>query len=82
MLTSGGIAGDTVTVYPAGSSGNATPSATIAGSNTGLDEPQGIAVDAGGNIYVTNYGSQQGGNDAVTVYAAGSNGNMRAERYH
>jgi sugar lactone lactonase YvrE len=68
--------GSTVTVYPAGSNGNVAPSSTIAGSNTGLDEPQGIAVDAGGNIYVTNYGSQQGGNDSITVYAAGSNGNV------
>ncbi len=61
---------NSVTVYPAGSSGNAAPSATISGSNTGLFEPVGIAVGGGGKIYVLN----QGGS-GVTVYAAGSNGN-------
>jgi len=60
----------TVTVYPAGSNGNVAPSATIGGSNTGLSEPYGIAVDAKGNIYATNYGR-----GTVTVYPAGSNGN-------
>jgi len=34
-----------VTIYPAGATGNATPTATIAGSSTGLSVPTGIAVD-------------------------------------
>jgi len=62
--------GDTVTVYPAASSGNVAPSSTIGGSNTGLNEPRGIALDASGNIYVTNTDSY-----TVTIYPAGSNGN-------
>ena len=45
---------DSITVYPAGSNGNATPSATISGASTALDFPLGIAVDSGKNIYVTN----------------------------
>jgi hypothetical protein len=35
--------------------GNATPVATIAGGNTGLILPRGIAL-AGGSLYVANYG--------------------------
>ena len=67
---------DTVTVYPAGSNGNVAPSSTIGGSNTGLSLPQGVALDSSGKIYVTNDGSDYGGTDTVTVYSAGSNGNL------
>jgi sugar lactone lactonase YvrE len=67
---------DTVTVYPAGSKGNVAPSATVSGSNTGLDDPQGIALDTSGNIYVTNDGSSSGVADTVTLYPAGSDGNV------
>ncbi|HYB90595.1 MAG TPA: NHL repeat-containing protein [Candidatus Binataceae bacterium] len=67
---------DSVTVYSAGSSGNATPSATISGSNTGLDSPGGIAVDSSANIYVTNDAAIFGNADNITVYSAGSNGNV------
>ena len=63
-----------VTVYPAGSNGNVTPSATITGSNTGLSCPTGIAVDSGGNIYVANLLGDVDG--SITVYPAGSNGNV------
>jgi sugar lactone lactonase YvrE len=59
-----------ITVYAAGASGNATPTATIAGGNTGLANPQGIALDGAGNSYVTNISS-----NSITVYAAGANGN-------
>jgi sugar lactone lactonase YvrE len=41
-----------VFVYSAGSNGNAAPIATISGSNTGLTNPIGIAVDSSRNIYV------------------------------
>jgi hypothetical protein len=90
-----------ITVYPPGSSGNASPIATISGQfsdactsagapwpcctgyqagscidNTGLSFPQGIAVDSSGNIYVTNLGpGVHAGPYSVTVYATGSNGN-------
>jgi sugar lactone lactonase YvrE len=67
---------DSVTVYAAGSNGNAAPSATITGSSTGLDSPGGIAVDSSGNMYVTNDGSLYGNPDSITVYASGSNGNV------
>src|SRR5438093_1303346 len=63
--------GNSITVYAAGASGNATPTATIAGGNTGLNFPNGIALDGAGNIYVGN----DGGN-SIMVYAAGASGNV------
>jgi hypothetical protein len=67
---------NTITVYAPGASGNATPIRTIAGGNTGLAETYGIALDTTGNLYVVDNISQFGGTDAVTVYAAGANGNV------
>jgi len=60
-----------IEVYAAGSSGTTPPIATISGSNTGLNNPQGIAVDSQGNIYVANNSGA-----SITEYAAGSNGNV------
>jgi sugar lactone lactonase YvrE len=64
---------NSVTVYspnPVGSL-NEAPLATIAGSNTGLDQPVALALDPGGKIYVANQG-----NHSVTVYAAHPSGTM------
>jgi len=53
---------NSITVYAAAATGNVTPMATIAGSNTGLHLPTGITVDAAGSaIYVGNFSS-------ITVY--------------
>src|SRR5439155_1156094 len=41
-----------------------------AGGNTRLANPQGVALDGAGNIYVTDAGS-----NSITVYAAGASGN-------
>jgi hypothetical protein len=71
---------DSVTVYAAGANGNVAPIQTIAGSNTGLKTPFGIALDASGNIYVTNSLSTVRKYDSVTVYAAGANGNVEPIR--
>ena len=57
-----------ITVYSAGSKGNASPVATIAGANTNLS-PRGIAVDSSRNIYVTAAFS-------IEMFSAGSNGNV------
>src|SRR5439155_24244814 len=65
-------AGSSITVYAAGASGNAAPTATIAGGNTGLNFPADIALDGAGNIYVVN---QPGGIGSITVYAPGASGN-------
>jgi hypothetical protein len=64
----------TIAEYAAGSNGNVAPIATISGNNTGLNDPQGIALDSSGNIYVVNRGN--GNVSSITVYAAGSNGNV------
>lgn len=70
-------ANNSVTMYAAGSSGNIAPSIVISGSNTGLTSPIGIGVDSVGNIYVVNSSNAGGGAaGSVTVYAAGSNGNV------
>jgi sugar lactone lactonase YvrE len=69
-------ANDSITVYAAGSNGNVAPMATISGSNTGLDTPSAIALDSTGIIYVANEGGFEGNNASVTVYPAGSNGNV------
>src|SRR6266566_72643 len=58
-----------ITVYAAGASGNATPTATIAGRTAGLTSALGIALDGVGNIYVTDENSS-----SITVYAAGASG--------
>ncbi len=71
-IVDGGSIAPSLSVYAAGSHGNASPLAIISGSNTGLNQPEGIAVDSRGNIYVADlYGL--GG---VLVYSAGSTGNV------
>lgn len=73
----GGRGTGSVTVYPAGSNGNVAPIATIIGADTGLDNPSGIAVDSSGKIYVANRGGGLSSASSITVYAAGSNGNVK-----
>ncbi len=73
-VANGGTAaqhGGSVTEYGEGVSGNVAPIRTIRGDKTGLDRPNGIAMDDGGDIYVTN-----GGSSTITVYSAGANGNV------
>src|SRR6266513_501047 len=80
VTVTGGVAGNPlyvvnggITVYAAGASGNATPTATIAGpSIIGLGIPFGIARDGAGNIYVTSNINDQA---FISVYAAGASGN-------
>jgi hypothetical protein len=63
----------TILEFPAGASGNATPTITIGGASTGLNFPTGIAVDSSGTVYAANFLA-----DSVTEYAAGTNGNATA----
>ncbi len=73
-------AGGSVTVYPAlaGATGNLNeaPSAAISGAATGLEWPDGIALDSNANIYVTNEFGGANGYGSVTVYPAGANGDV------
>jgi sugar lactone lactonase YvrE len=64
-----------VQVFAPGASGNAAPIRAIAGNNTLLSQPFGIAFDQVGNLYVTNVGS-----NSITVYAAGAAGNVSPMR--
>jgi hypothetical protein len=57
--------------FPANSEGNTKPSISISGSNTLLEEPDALAVDAHGNIYTANDGGQE-----IYIFPAGSNGNV------
>jgi len=63
-----------VFVYPAlGSSTgvrNEDPIAIIFGSNTGLKDPYGIALDSSSKIYVADQGPEANGPGSVFVYAA------------
>ncbi|MBV8531956.1 MAG: NHL repeat-containing protein [Candidatus Eremiobacteraeota bacterium] len=72
---SNGSDSDSLTVYAAGANGNVAPIQRIAGGRTKLDNPLGVAVDSGGNIYASNLYARSGNPSTVTVYAAGSNGN-------
>ncbi len=70
--------GSSITTYAPGAEGNVAPEATIADAaskRTQLNSPAGMALDSRGNIYVTN----DGGSNSITVYAAGSNGNVAPE---
>jgi hypothetical protein len=63
-----------VTIYAPGSNGNVSPLGAIQGPKTRLDHPNCLAVDASGNIAVTNaYGY-------VTIYVPGSTGNIAPTR--
>ena len=48
---------ESITVYAAGANGNVAPTRTIAGTNTALIDPTGVAVDSNGDAYVSNIGS-------------------------
>jgi hypothetical protein len=65
--------GPFILVYNAKTASGSGPEIrSIAGSNTGLSSPEGLAVDATGNLYVAN---SIDGPASVTVYAPGASGN-------
>ncbi|HVN63292.1 MAG TPA: choice-of-anchor D domain-containing protein [Candidatus Binataceae bacterium] len=67
--------GESITIYSAGSNGNAAPIATIpADSTTKLNSPYGITFDAAGRLWVADYGGGPSGIGAITVYPPGANG--------
>ena len=78
-----------VTVYTKHADGNVAPVQTISGSNTGLVEPAGIAVDNAGKFYVSDVfgarGKSEGGpsqQGVVFVFAAKADGNGEADHYN
>jgi sugar lactone lactonase YvrE len=58
-------------VFPANAEKDvdAMPVRTIAGPHTGLNVPEGLALDAAGRLYVSNHNG-----NAITVYAPGASG--------
>jgi hypothetical protein len=76
-VANGSYPAGSVTVYQRDAQGNAKPARTIAGSKTGMIQPTGIAVDASGNTYVSDFFAGPGYEGAVFVYAAGANGNVQ-----
>jgi hypothetical protein len=60
---------DAIVGYPAGSKGDATPTVTIAGADTGLNAPTDIAVTANGTVWVSNFLG-----NSLTSYPPGAHG--------
>jgi sugar lactone lactonase YvrE len=60
-----------ICVFGAGSDGDVAPIRTITGSNTGLNNTRGVAVDASGYIYAANRGT-----NTITVYAPDEDGDV------
>src|SRR2546422_474047 len=60
-----------ITVYSAGASDNASPTNTIVGANTGLTNPQEVALDAAGAVYVVSAFVNR-----ILIFAAGATGDV------
>jgi|GEM_PF-1878184 len=65
-----------IEAFPLNTSGNITPSKTIAQDQNDMPAPSSIAFDGGGNLYVANnsYPGLQGSTDYVSVFPPGANG--------
>ena len=68
-----------VTEYAAGSTGNASPLATIRGAATTLSSPADVALDNSDYIYVSNNNASSGGG-WISVFSPNSNGNIAPAR--
>jgi sugar lactone lactonase YvrE len=63
---------NSISGYGQGANCNCAPGVFIRGASTGLSGPQGIAIDASGNLYVAN---QSVG--TITKYPGGQSGNVK-----
>jgi hypothetical protein len=71
----GGHGVGAVEVFPPTSTGDTAPTNIFGGSCSGMDSPNGIAVDGEGNVYIANSGPvPDPPAAAVTMYPAGSSG--------
>lgn len=65
-----------LTAYAQNANGDLRPLRTIAGSNTQIRQPEGVALDTRGRLYVANlYGGGTSGNGNILVFAPNANGN-------
>ena len=74
-----------VLAFPVSGNGNIAPSVTIAGSNTMMSSPYGIAFDASGNLYVSTNAASGGDTppsqpSCINVFASGASGNVAPVR--
>ncbi len=60
-----------VTIFSAAAKGNVAPLRTIAGGNTKLNYPAGVAHDTQCNVYVSDYNQNK-----IFKFASGANGNV------
>ena len=68
--TSRGVNPASITVFAPGVSGDLAPARTLAGAETMITQPLGVALDSAKRLYVAD------GADNVLVFAAGANGNI------
>jgi hypothetical protein len=74
VWNAGAYAGDSVVVFSAGSRGNASPIAIIAGPGARLRGVKSMTVDSLGSIYL---GAIEPAPAGVRIFAAGSNGDVK-----
>jgi hypothetical protein len=71
---------NSILIFDSNSTGNVSPTSTIAGSNTMLEDVVGIAVDSAGNVYVANGNVNGVSTPSIVVFSAGSTGNVAPVR--
>ncbi len=74
----GDVLATEIEVFAPGAATGAAATAIITGSATQLIDPQDLAVDTAGNLYVANY--QDDGVSQILVFAAGATGNVAPAR--
>ena len=72
--TYGDVLATQIEVFAPGASSGAAPTYVLGGTATSLIDPQDMAVDKAGNVYVANY--QDNGASQILVFAAGANGSV------
>ena len=72
LYVANNIGAGRITMFTPGSKGNQSPYEWIHGHLTKLDDPIGIAIDAAGNMYVSNSVA-----NTITVYRPGADGDPR-----
>ena len=74
----GDVLATEIEVFAPGAATGAAATAIITGSATQLIDPQDLAVDTAGNLYVANY--QDDGVSQILVFGAGATGNVAPAR--
>jgi hypothetical protein len=72
--TYGDLLASQIEVFAPGATSGTAPSSTITGTATEMIDPQDIAVDVAGNIYVANY--QDDGASQILEFPPGANGSV------